>query len=88
MWNKTFAGLIGGIIFIIFTPSAFSLLFYQQIPLMLALTVVLGLSAWAGIMTWCYAAPNGKTAWLRSSYFILGSLAFYGLLFLTVGMPK
>lgn len=87
MWNKTLAGLMCGLVFLVMAPSALSLLFKQHIPLMLALTVVVGLSSWAAIMTWCYAAENGKVAWLRGMYFALSSTGLYALLFFTVGMP-
>ena len=87
MWNKTFAGLLCGIVFVIFAPSGIALMLKQHLSLVLGLTVLFGLTGWAGIMTWCYGAQSGKQAWLRGAYCALPSIAIYAFAFFVFGAP-
>ena len=87
MWNKTFAGFLCGLLFVIFAPSSMALMFKQSIALVLGLTVLFGLTGWAAIMTWCYGADSGKQAWLRGAYCAVPSLAVYAFAFFVFGTP-
>lgn len=88
MWNKSFAGILCGILVIVFLPSAFSLFFPSIIAWWIAFTIIIGLPSWAGVMTWVYAAPNGKKAWQRGLSCSLPCMALYGIAFLTMGLPQ
>lgn len=88
MWHKTFAGLISGLLFFLFVPPAFSLIFPDLTPVMMALGILIFMPGWVGIMTYCYAAHSTKQAWLRAIKFVVPSLTFYALIFLMIGFPQ
>ncbi len=87
MWNKTFAGFLCGILFVIFAPSSLALIFKTHLVLVLGLTVIFGLTGWAVIMTWCYAAQSGKQAWFRGGIVALSSIVFYLFALVVFGAP-
>ncbi|KAF7767765.1 hypothetical protein PCIT_a3855 [Pseudoalteromonas citrea] len=87
MWHKTFAGLLSGLIVMILVPSSISLLLPDYIGVVLALGLVLALSAWAGIMTWCYAADNSKQAWLRAAKASVPTILTFIVIFFTAAGP-
>ena len=88
MWNKTFAGLLCGLFFLVLAPSALSLIFQSSIALLLGLTILFGLSGWAGTMVWCYAADSGKEAWKRGAIIAIPSICLYAFAFFVFGVPK
>ena len=88
MWNKGIAGFICGMLFVIFAPSAATLFFLEHTALFIALTIVIGLSGWAVIMTWCFAADSGRQAWRRGGTVAITSLICYAGAFFTVGLPQ
>ena len=88
MWHKTFAGLLSGLTLLLFIPTAFSLIFYNNIGLMITLSVVFFIPLWAGVMTYCYAAQSAKDTWLRALKFALPSVLFYLVAYLTIGLPQ
>ncbi len=77
MWNRTFAGLIGGLLVSVSWVVSFNLLvmaftdWSAQSRLLTGLLV--SFVVWAGVMTWCYAAQS-KGAWLRWLYLLLPSV--------------
>jgi len=88
MWHKTFAGLISGLLFLLFIPTAFSLFFPAFIAFMIMIAIVVFIPVWAGIMTYCYAATSAKQAWLRATTFSIISGLFYFIAYFTVGLPQ
>lgn len=88
MWNKSFAGFICGLLVLVLTPSSIALFFKHLAPMVLAFTTVLGISAWAGVMTWCYAADSGKQAWQRGLSFSLPLAVVYAIAFFSQGVVQ
>jgi len=88
MWHKSFAGLLSGLLFFLFVPPAFSLIFPQFTAVIMTLGILIFMPAWAGIMTYCYAAHSSKQAWFRAANFVIPSIAFYLLIFLSIGLPE
>ena len=88
MWHKTFAGLLSGLIFFLFVPTALSLVFPERVALMIMLTVILFIPLWAGVMTYCYAAHSAKDTWLRALKFAIPSTLFYLVAYLMMGLPQ
>jgi|GEM_PF-2567791 len=87
MWHKTFAGLFSGLIFLLFVPTALSLFAPTFTALMITLSIVLLIPAWAGIMTHCYAAQSNKQAWFRAVKYSLPSGLLYFCAYLIMGFP-
>ncbi|NNG42485.1 hypothetical protein HJP15_06045 [Pseudoalteromonas sp. NEC-BIFX-2020_002] len=87
MWHKTFAGMLSGLIVMILVPSIISLIFPQLVGLILALGLVFALSAWAGVMTWCYGANTNKQAWLRAAKAAILTIIIFIGVFLTATGP-
>lgn len=87
MWHKTFAGFLSGLTFFLFIPTAISLFVHAGTAWMMTLTILLMIPAWAGIMTYCYAASTSKQAWLRAMKFSIPSGLLYLSAYLTVGFP-
>jgi uncharacterized membrane protein len=87
MWHKTFAGLLSGLIVMILIPSSISLLFPDYIGVVLALALIFALTAWAGVMTWCYAADNTKQAWFRAAKASIPSILIFIAIFFTATGP-
>ncbi|MDP4982946.1 MULTISPECIES: hypothetical protein [Pseudoalteromonas] len=88
MWHKTFAGFLSGIIVMILIPSIISLWFPAHINLFLAISLVVSLTAWAGVMTWCYGAETNKQAWLRAAKLALPTLLIFVVTFFIAAGPS
>ena len=86
MWNKSFAGFFCGWLCIVLVPGAFVQLNEQLANVMIAVLILIGLSAWAGIMTYCYAAATGKEAWKRGGKLLLPCAVFYAVSVLIGGL--
>lgn len=87
MWHKTFAGLLSGLIVMILIPSSISLLLPAHIGTILAIGLVLALSAWAGVMTWCYAADSNKQAWARAAKAAIPTIFIFTCIFFSATGP-
>lgn len=88
MWHRTFAGLLSGLVFFLFIPTALSLFFPKLTALMIMLTVLLFIPLWAGVMTYCYAAKSAKDTWLRALKFAVPSTLLYLTAYLTMGLAQ
>lgn len=88
MWHKTFAGSLSGLLFLLFVPAGVSLIFPAITALMITISIVVFLPAWAGIMTYCFASHSTKQAWLRATKFALPSLLFYFITYISFGFPQ
>jgi hypothetical protein len=88
MWHKTAAGLLSGMIVMILIPSILSLWFPAHINVFLAASLVVALTAWAGVMTLCYGAETHKQAWLRAATLAIPTLAVFVATFFIAAGPK
>jgi hypothetical protein len=87
MWHKTFAGFLSGTIVMILVPSILSLWLVTHINMVLAISLVLALSAWAGVMTWCYGADSAKQAWKRAGLLAIPTIIIFVITFFTAAGP-
>ena len=87
MWQKTLAGFFCGMLTMTLIPSAIVLISETLTSLMVAVVITIGISAWAGVMTYCYAANTTKQAWQRGALVLAPSLAIYLLALIIRGIP-
>lgn len=86
MWQKSFAGFFCGMLTMTLIPSAIVQMSAALTSLMVAMVITLGIFAWAGVMTYCYAANTTKQAWQRGALVLAPSLAIYLLALIIRGI--
>lgn len=87
MWHKTAAGMLAGLLAMVLVPSTLCLWFVSAINLILAASLVLALTLWAVVLTWCYAATDAAIAWRRAAWVSCPLIIVYGLTFFIAKLP-